>query len=428
MGRLGVGTTNPQARTHIFSPSSTDGLLIVEMLPGSLNTSTATNGAIALGTDVHANNGGAIAMGYMSTANAYQATAMGFNTLATGTASTAMGAGAKAQGATSIAGGQAAIATGDGTIALGNHATAQAFNSIAVGSYNVPQGTLGSWIATDPIFVIGNGQSSNNPSNAMTVLKDGKVGIGTTAPFTPLTVQFQSTAGNYVEPMLSLFHTDSNSPGSNGIGSSIVFLLEPTTEGWNRRTAEIHAVLDDANYNSLDGSLRFLTVGPNSFGGQADEKVRITSSGAVGIGTTSPDKKLDVAGTARIGVQANRHIIFENADIFALQGAGASTLELQSLWGLPTGDTHINKYSGKVGIGLGAAAPVARLDVKGDIRLQDGGYATLICNATNEGTIKYAPQGFDIGGQSYSPGFYGCARIGGSYLWKLFHNMNPTGP
>jgi hypothetical protein len=67
--------------------------------------------------------------------------------------------------------------------ACGSSVTAQSYNSFVLGAYNVT-GTYNPniWVATDPLFVIGNGTSATATSNAVTVLKNGNVGIGITTP------------------------------------------------------------------------------------------------------------------------------------------------------------------------------------------------------------------------------------------------------
>jgi hypothetical protein len=59
---------------------------------------------------------------------------------------------------------------------------------MAVGRYNVGGGNATSWIDTDPIFEIGNGTGISTRSNAITVLKNGNVGIGTSFPLDRLQV------------------------------------------------------------------------------------------------------------------------------------------------------------------------------------------------------------------------------------------------
>lgn len=73
------------------------------------------------------------------------------------------------------------IATGSYSTALGNRTKAESYASTAIGAYNVGGGNVNSWIGTDPLFEVGNGTatiSTETRSNALTVLKNGKVGIG----------------------------------------------------------------------------------------------------------------------------------------------------------------------------------------------------------------------------------------------------------
>lgn len=44
-----------------------------------------------------------------------------------------------------------------------------------VGQHNVIEGSTNLWIATDPLFVVGNGSSAANPNNAFTIYKNGNV-------------------------------------------------------------------------------------------------------------------------------------------------------------------------------------------------------------------------------------------------------------
>jgi hypothetical protein len=77
----------------------------------------------------------------------------------------------------SFAIGNWAAAMGDYSVSLGYHTVAKAPHSIAVGLYNnsfdQPNGG-----PVDRIFQIGNGIDINNRNNAMTVLRNGNVGIG----------------------------------------------------------------------------------------------------------------------------------------------------------------------------------------------------------------------------------------------------------
>jgi hypothetical protein len=72
---------------------------------------------------------------------------------------------------------------------MGHNIEVDAFGSVVVGRCNLISGNTTNWIPTDPIFVIGNGESTSARSNAMTVLKNGSVGIGTALPSERLDVR-----------------------------------------------------------------------------------------------------------------------------------------------------------------------------------------------------------------------------------------------
>ncbi|MGB2086277.1 MAG: hypothetical protein ACPHUE_04085 [Flavobacteriaceae bacterium] len=81
-------------------------------------------------------------------------------------------------------------ASGDRSIAIGNTTEAQSYAETVFGSYNtiVPPLNTTSWNNNDRLFVIGNGSSAANKSDAIVVLKNGNIGIGDSTP----------TEGNFV--------------------------------------------------------------------------------------------------------------------------------------------------------------------------------------------------------------------------------------
>ncbi len=91
-------------------------------------------------------------------------------------------------GTSSVAFGYSTKANGDFSSAFGRSTKAQSYGSFVIGRYNMASGTPGSWVTTEPLFVIGNGDHIN-PNNAMTVLKNGNVGILTVTPKNKLDVQ-----------------------------------------------------------------------------------------------------------------------------------------------------------------------------------------------------------------------------------------------
>lgn len=146
------------------------------------NTRAQGFGATAMGRDTEATNSYAHATGYFTNADGQYSTAMGFNTDAFGTGSTALGYSTDAEENYSFAAGHTAEAQAIYAVAIGRYVWAQSYASMAVGSYNLGGGNATSWVASDPIFEIGIGNSNSSRANAVTVLKDGNVGIGTTIP------------------------------------------------------------------------------------------------------------------------------------------------------------------------------------------------------------------------------------------------------
>jgi YadA head domain repeat (2 copies) len=127
-----------------------------------------------------------IASGNFSTASGNYTTASGYNSIALGQSSTASGNYALAMGistqATSLsafAGGESSIASGQFSIAWGVPALVSSYASVAFGRLNVGGGNPNAWVATDPLFELGNGTYSPPPSNtpmpadAMVVYKNG---------------------------------------------------------------------------------------------------------------------------------------------------------------------------------------------------------------------------------------------------------------
>ncbi|MCX7550476.1 tail fiber domain-containing protein [Xanthomarina sp. F2636L] len=146
------------------------------------NTSSSILGAtgsysLAIGYKNTASGLVSTALGSGTLASSNYATAMGINTVASGLYSTALGFDTNATGDASTSIGYNTVASGEASTAMGYNTKATAYASTVIGSYNTGSGNATSWIATDPLFIIGNGTSNSNKSNALTVLKNGHIGI-----------------------------------------------------------------------------------------------------------------------------------------------------------------------------------------------------------------------------------------------------------
>ncbi len=125
-----------------------------------------------------------IATGRDTIASGDYSTAIGAGTTASGDYSTAMGDSTAASGDYSTAMGRDTTASGIVSTSMGYCTTAQSFASLVIGQFNTVSGSAGSWVAADPVFVIGNGTSVAAPSDAFVVYKNGSISSSTGASLT----------------------------------------------------------------------------------------------------------------------------------------------------------------------------------------------------------------------------------------------------
>lgn len=180
-GNVGLGTTIPQAKFQIKNGSV--------LFDGTLDNNPPVNGS------------GTRMMWIPSKASFRSGVVTGstWDYANIGTASTAFGYNTQANG--------------DYSSAFGYGSIAQSYNSFVIGQYNIVSGTPSSWVATEPLFVIGNGVYNDGKysgpkaltpisltgivrHNALTVLKNGNVGIGPATPINKLDVQGGVAIGN----------------------------------------------------------------------------------------------------------------------------------------------------------------------------------------------------------------------------------------
>ena len=286
--KVGIGTSNPQAQLHVSEGS----FLVSSASLGTDNLAAApvsgsgkrlmwfaekgafrAGGAVGQGWDGYNIGLFSFGGGYDTKAQGLYSTTFGYSSIAAGSSSVAIGNSASSPGANSASIGYATFSSGESSVAMGRETVASGFNSLAMGSGSLASGeyttaigyntkatgnystamglstiaksllstVVGSfndsminssaiaWVETDPIFIIGKGNSENNRSNAITVLKNGKVGIGTTAPLTLLDVNgatstnsLQVGNGNTISNMRSGTHT-AGASASGQLTTTITF-------------------------------------------------------------------------------------------------------------------------------------------------------------------------------------------------------------
>ncbi len=221
----------------------------------AMGNSTTASGYVstAMGNSTTASGYVSTAMGESTTAFGFNSTAMGESTTASGSVSTAMGYNTTASGPTSTAMGAFTIASGIVSTSMGISTTAQAYGSLAIGRYNIVSGSVNSWIPTEPVFVIGNG-TFETPSNALTVLKNGRTAIGFEAPesmlhvkkgdsgvvsfYAPSNLNVESNTNNYI----SLLNPNATESGilfgnpTSSVDGGVIYNNTAATRGLQFRT------------------------------------------------------------------------------------------------------------------------------------------------------------------------------------------------
>jgi len=123
---------------------------------------------------------------------------------------------------------------------------------------------------------------NSNGTAAITVNSSQNVGIGTSSPANPLDVTGTATTNSAARSLM--LATDSTS-FALGVGGGITFRAKYNTAGNYFDAANIKGIKENATDGNFAGAMVF-TTSPN--GGSPTERMRIDSSGNVGIGITPP--------------------------------------------------------------------------------------------------------------------------------------------
>jgi hypothetical protein len=209
-------------------------------------------------------------------------------------------------------------------------------------------------------------------TSGATTSTTNNVGDGTAAPATSLHVSTAtaSTTRGIIDEQTSadsnsalLFFRKSRAGAATQSGDNIGSLFAQPFDGAGFvNSARLRFAVDGpVTAGSVPTTIQFLT-GANSDG---SERMRITSAGNVGVGTTAPLAPIHVAtGTSTGGVAFFQKDSASNGvGIGTVNGAGTIS-GVNSNYTLTT-DLLINPYGGKVGIGT--LAPTTALHVVGDI-------------------------------------------------------------
>ncbi|MEM6316301.1 MAG: tail fiber domain-containing protein [Bacteroidota bacterium] len=208
-------------------------------------TKASLQAATAFGKETEASNISATSFGDNTKATGYISTAFGSESMASGDRATAFGFRTEATGFTSAALGMESAAIGDISLAIGRGTKAISYGEVVLGTYNTEYQAADTtnFNNADRLFVIGNGTSTSNRSDALRIYKNGNmelngnVGIGT-APVARLSVLL---GGDGVENL-----------GANN--TSVTSIFDDPGTLWQSYTATADGVLTKVSLEYLDGS------------------------------------------------------------------------------------------------------------------------------------------------------------------------------
>jgi hypothetical protein len=308
----GLSNTNPS--NHIYTDATTPTDLLIQSKPAPANYNTIINannsGNVGIGTTtaplakLHVTNGGVLFDGPTGTTPtsglgtrmmwipakaAFRAgksealifgstvswddanigigsAAFGTTNMAKGNYSFSTGTANFSMGLNTFVTGNFNGAYGDNAAAFGQMTSANSFCAFVIGRANQNLTySADTWVPTDPLFIIGNGIDNNSPSNALTVLKNGNIGIGVTNPTLKLEVS------GYI---------------SNGGSDFILGKLDTRNQGTNTSNrALVHEDFYDVYPNVIYPDMLKINYGGDFEGGVHLQGPRFIIDGQVGIGS-----------------------------------------------------------------------------------------------------------------------------------------------
>lgn len=323
-GKLGIGTTSPSTKLHIKDTSGSNELVTLrvenDLNYGEIGTQSGYVRLLSSGYLVYAGstnstyfyNGGSVVMSTHHTGNVGIGTSSPSHKL-------------QVEGGIKV-GSDAGTNLDFDNAGIIVRGSASGNNSYIV----LEQQGIANWRvinrATSGNFEIASGSSSGQERLAITT--SGNVGIGTTSPSSKLQVE-----------------------GSLFINNSSIKVSE------NSVTNYYHS--DKMNSYGSNYDWKF----------SGDTKMRITSGGNVGIGTTSPSTKLQavvdfsVSTTDYVNGTAGSRILIKP---FSSTGDTYSLIQSQDVGGVSNNALVLQPYGDNVGIGT--TSPTSKLDVAGAVR------------------------------------------------------------
>jgi hypothetical protein len=389
-GNMGIGTTTPLAKLHVVDSS------VVFAAAGLVGISDYGNTPISGGGRrmMWYADKAAFRAGRVSNANwdkdsiGLFSFATGADTKAKGAFSFASGSQTEALGRHSSAHGEQTIAEGNWSFATGNETNAIAYASAVMGVGTIAKSYAGTVVgyyndtsdAPHPynrdnlnrLFQIGNGLNPTDRSNAMTVLQNGNVGIGTT------------------EPKARLHIADSNVVFS-GTGSASTNANPPLSGAGKRMMWDVNRAA--FRVGNVTGDYWDKTnLGIQSFATGANTMANGSTSFASGSNTEARAALSFVAGSSTIAKSYCGTVIGQYNDTATAGGLDVSAEDnpANRLFQIGNGGYYQRKNAMTVlqsgNVGIGTTTPQQKLEVDGNIRQKN---YSINFTVASSGTVNF---------------------------------------